>query len=94
MRPGRKPSTPRACSPLMLDLFRKLDASGCSVEALTNRSGVAKNVISNWRVGAAAPFLGNVEAVAQALGYRLVLVPAAVRQAGPVMAREREGAAA
>lgn len=71
---GRPRAEPRACSPVMHRLFALVDAQRCGMEAIAERTGIAKDTISQWRRGMYAPKLANIEAVLASLGYRLEVV--------------------
>lgn len=72
---GRPRATPKGCSPVMRRLFTLVDREGCGMQFVSERAGVAKDTISQWRRGLFAPKLANVEAVLAALGYELVVRP-------------------
>lgn len=70
----KKPA--RSASKLVRDLFDAIDDTGLSAGAISTRTGVHSVTLSNWKHGKGAPRLTDFENVAQALGYRVVLLRA------------------
>jgi len=69
-----KPRKPvRSALPVMRDLFRIVDRTGLSYEALAKKAGCHKQSLTNWRRGEYSPYLQQFENMATALGYEIVL---------------------
>lgn len=84
MRPGGNPSTSflfskrepsKTASPVTRDLMAILDETGLSARRLSKSLGISNVALSNWRHGRRSPRLIEFEVAAEAVGYRLVLVP-------------------
>lgn len=67
---------PTSGPPLIRRLFQIINQRRFSVASLALRSGVQKDTIHGWR-GKFSPTLANFEAVLNALGYQLAIVPMA-----------------
>lgn len=72
---GVKPMASRAWIPLVRELFDHIDAAQLSYPEASRRIGVAENTIAQWRNGSCAPRIFHFECAANAVGYRVVLVP-------------------
>jgi transcriptional regulator with XRE-family HTH domain len=66
---------PRSASPLIRELFAKIDASGRSYSDIAAQAGVHTVTLSYWRHGKNAPRWVDFENVAHVIGYRIVLEP-------------------
>ncbi len=58
------------------ELLAAVDASGLAAHVIADRAGMHAITLTNWRNGKRAPRISDLEAVAQAIGYRFVLQPA------------------
>lgn len=67
----KKPA--RTSSKILKDLFGLIDASNMPAGALADCVGCHKVTLSRWKHGEATPTILDVEALAQVLGYELVL---------------------
>jgi transcriptional regulator with XRE-family HTH domain len=70
---------PRTSVRIIRDLMLVFDQSDMTVAQLAKKLGVHSQTINNWRHGNAAPPLDQLEALAQVLGYRIVLAPNSAR---------------
>lgn len=70
---AKKPA--RTASPIIRQLFDRIDDAGVPGRELQRRSGVHHVTLSKWKHGTNAPRLTDFEAVAQAMGFSVVLVP-------------------
>jgi transcriptional regulator with XRE-family HTH domain len=57
----------------MRHVFQIVDDSGMTQRRVAERAGVGENTLCRWRSGRIAPTIGMVEAVLEALGYRLTI---------------------
>lgn len=67
----RKPIVP--WDPVLKALERARRAKGVTYSVLAHRAGVHENVPSHWFRNKKSPRLCNLQAVAEVLGYRIVL---------------------
>lgn len=70
---SKKPA--ETVSRVVRDLFDVIDATDLSAGTLASRVGVHRVTLSRWKHGGATPTILDVEALAQVLGYELVLKP-------------------
>lgn len=70
--------------PLIRRLFQIINQRRFSVASLALRAGVQKDTIHGWR-GKFSPTVANFEAVLNALGYELAIVPLAEKPAHPTL---------
>lgn len=70
---NRKP--PSSSSPAVRDVFNLIDRHKASYARISVETGVSPVSLVRWRHGVAAPKITDIEAVANAMGMRLVLVP-------------------
>lgn len=63
----------RAIHPFVRFIWRKINEDLWSQEDLAQRSGVSSSAMRKWRLGERSPQIRDLEAVINALGYRLVL---------------------
>lgn len=63
----------RGVHPLVKFVWRKINEDMWTQEELAARSGVSSSAMRKWRRGDRNPQIRDLEAVINALGYRLVL---------------------
>jgi transposase len=73
-RPGPRQhaGSGRAALPLVKELFALMDAKDVEMGRLAHRAGISKGTFYSWRTSR-SPMLVSFEAVANALGYEVVL---------------------
>lgn len=81
-RPGPPPTpAPARAHPLVRQFFDLLNADGMSGYRLEEKTGVSRRCVWGWRVTASnrmrasCPRIDILDACANALGYKLALVP-------------------
>lgn len=67
------PAENRAVHPLIRWIWNRMNADMWVEEDLADRAGVTSSCIRKWRRGERNPRLQELEAVINALGYRLVV---------------------
>jgi len=67
------------CDPLVAALMRRASAEGLSMADLSKRAGLNSKgqAISAWKLGKSQPTLPALRCVAEVLGLRIALLPAA-----------------
>lgn len=70
-----KRKAPRTSIRIVRDLMLAFDQTDMMVSELAAKLGNTDETIKNWRHGHSMPQLDQLEAMAQVLGYRLVVVP-------------------
>lgn len=72
--------------PCVWRLFGLMRHRNISLEALANKSGVARKTLVSWLYKRRSPNLRNFRAAANAIGYEIVLVPlgSVERYHGPI----------
>lgn len=63
----------RGVHPFVRWIWRRVNADNWSQEDLADRSGVSASAMRKWRIGQRNPRISELEAVINALGYRLVI---------------------
>lgn len=62
-----------AINPLIRWIWKKMNEEEWSQEDLAQRAGVSSSAMRKWRNGARSPRLSEIEAVVNALGWRIKL---------------------
>jgi len=70
--PGTKKPV-RSSIQIVRDIFAVIDSECLPVEPIAKKAGIHRVTISKWRSGVSSAMIRDVENVAQALGYRIVL---------------------
>jgi transcriptional regulator with XRE-family HTH domain len=76
MRNYQKQKEPRkgvAIHPLVRWVWSQMNRQRASQEDIAKRSGVASSTMRKWRVGVRSPRVMELEAVINALGYKLTV---------------------
>ena len=63
----------RAVHPFIRFIWRKINEEMWSQEDLAQRSGISSSCMRKWRRGERNPRISEIEAVINALGYKLVI---------------------
>lgn len=63
----------RGVHPFVRWIWRRINLDEWSQEDLAKRSGVSSSALRKWRRGERNPRIGELEAVINTLGYRLVI---------------------
>lgn len=63
----------RAVHPFVRWIWRKMNEDMWSQEDLAKKSGVSSSCMRKWRRGERNPRIGELEAVINAMGYKLVI---------------------
>lgn len=71
---GRRVTVPQHAHPFVRRMFEEMLVQGITLEQLADRAGLHHGTIRDWR-SRGKPVLPNIEAVINALGYRLVWEP-------------------
>lgn len=66
----------KARDPIVRELFTIAHNRQLKLDALASDVGIDQTQLSNYRADRVMPGIGRVQAIAAALGYRLVLEPA------------------
>lgn len=66
---------PRTASHSLQKLFSIMDTMDESIREISKRAGCHEVTMSHWRHGKNSPRLIDIEAVANAIGYRIDIVP-------------------
>lgn len=72
---GTKPMPSRAWMPIVRELFEHIDAAQLTHLETSKMVGVSEHTVSRWRRGPEAPRLFHLECAANAVGYKVALVP-------------------
>jgi transcriptional regulator with XRE-family HTH domain len=80
-----RPASSRA-HPFVKQLLDEAIARRILDKELCYRTGFAASTLRNWRYGNAQPSIGAVEALANALGYKLEITPCEQSQRFPLPA--------
>lgn len=76
MRNYQKQKEPRkgmAVHPLIRWMWKQMNTQRASQEDVAKRSGVSSSAMRKWRVGVRSPRIMELEAVINALGYKLTV---------------------
>jgi transcriptional regulator with XRE-family HTH domain len=76
MRNYQKQKEPRkgmAVHPLVRWMWKQMNKQLASQEDVAKRSGVSSSAMRKWRVGVRSPRIMELEAVINALGYKLTV---------------------
>lgn len=63
----------RAVHPIIRFIWRKMNEEMWSQEDLAQKAGVSSSAMRKWRRGERNPRISELEAVVNAMGYRLVI---------------------
>ena len=72
---GMKPMPSRAWVPIVRELFEHIDNAQLSYPEASKLIGVSEHTVARWRNGTDAPRLFHFECAANAVGYKVALVP-------------------
>jgi len=74
MKPSlHSPAVGRAVHPFVWWMWNEINEQRTSQEDIAERSGITSSAMRKWRTGQQAPTLAAIEAVINALGYKLVI---------------------
>lgn len=71
---GGQIAVPPNVNPIVRDLFRAMNTSGVSVDALADVVGISEATLRGWRKNH-VPRLDNIEAALNGVGLRLAILP-------------------